>query len=217
MSDAYGDGHRLAAGTRLGRCRLTHCIGEGGMGTVYEGVHEGLGKRVAIKTLHAGSARSPELIARFVREGKAAAKIRHANVVDVFDVAVHEGTPYLVMEYLEGEDLGARMEHVAPMSPSAIADRMPASANDAGTSAGERDAIAKPASPGADQTAAKAARGRVERGGRRPSRRERSVPAAQAIAAPAAPAAAPPAVRPEPPSPTQHAPADGDDPFRDRK
>jgi len=91
---------------------------------VYEGVHEGLGKRVAIKTLHAGSARSQELIARFVREGKAAAKIRHANVVDVFDVAVHDGTPYLVMEYLEGEDLGARLEHVAPMSPSAIADLM---------------------------------------------------------------------------------------------
>jgi serine/threonine-protein kinase len=121
MSDAP---HRLAAGTRLGSYRLTRCIGEGGMGTVYEGVHEGLGKRVAIKTLHAGSARSQELIARFVREGKAAAKIRHANVVDVFDVAVHEGTPYLVMEYLEGEDLGARMEHVAPMSPSAIADLM---------------------------------------------------------------------------------------------
>src|SRR6185436_16502703 len=44
------------------------------------------------------------------------------NVVDVFDVAVHESTPYLVMEYLEGEDLAAKMEHEAPMAPNAIAD-----------------------------------------------------------------------------------------------
>jgi serine/threonine-protein kinase len=124
MSDAPAHAGRLPAGTRLGSYRLVRCIGEGGMGTVYEGVHEGLGKRVAIKTLHAQSARSEEVIARFLREGKAAAKIHHPNVVDVSDVAVHEGTPYLVMEYLQGEDLGAHMEHAAPMPPQAIADLM---------------------------------------------------------------------------------------------
>ena len=102
MSDAPAHAGRLPAGTRLGSYRLVRCIGEGGMGTVYEGVHEGLGKRVAIKTLHAQSARSEEVTARFLREGKAAAKIHHPNVVDVSDVAVHDGTPYLVMEYLRG-------------------------------------------------------------------------------------------------------------------
>src|SRR3954469_23061899 len=115
--------NHLHAGTRLGSYAITRCIGEGGMGVVYEGVHESLGKRVAIKTLH--GARGPdsdELIERFVREGKAAARIRHPNVVDVFDVAVHDDTPYLVMEYLEGEDLAAKMEHEAPMAPNAIAD-----------------------------------------------------------------------------------------------
>ncbi|MFI5307905.1 MAG: serine/threonine-protein kinase, partial [Polyangiales bacterium] len=122
MSDAAPETPRLPAGARLGNYTITRCIGEGGMGVVYEGVHEGLAKRVAIKTLHAPSARSAELTTRFVREGKAAAKVRHANVVDVFDVAVHEGMPYLVMEYLEGEDLGAFMSHDAPMNAAAIAD-----------------------------------------------------------------------------------------------
>jgi serine/threonine-protein kinase len=122
MAESQGHNLRLAANTQLGSYRITRCIGEGGMGTVYEGVHEGLGKRVAIKTLHAGGAHRDELIERFVREGKAIAKIQHPNVVDVFDVAVHEGSPYLVMEYLEGEDLGAQMAQQAPMAPQTIAD-----------------------------------------------------------------------------------------------
>jgi serine/threonine-protein kinase len=114
---------RLQPGARLGSYTITRCIGEGGMGVVYEGVHESLGKRVAIKTLHgAHGPDSDELVERFVREGKAAAKIQHPNVVDVFDVAVHDSTPYLVMEYLEGQDLAAKMEHEAPIAPNAIAD-----------------------------------------------------------------------------------------------
>jgi hypothetical protein len=114
---------RLPADTRLGNYRIARCIGEGGMGTVYEGIHEGLGKRVAIKTLHAASGpQRQQLLERFVREGKAVAKIQHPNVVDVFDVSVHEGSPYLVMEFLEGQDLGARMEQEAPMAPQSIAD-----------------------------------------------------------------------------------------------
>jgi serine/threonine-protein kinase len=125
MGDDPKQSTRLAAGTRLGSYTITRCIGEGGMGVVYEGLHEGLGKRVAIKTLlTTPSAQSSELTARFVREGKAAAKIHHPNVVDVVDVSVHDGLPYLVMEYLEGENLGARMEHQAPMQSGAIADLM---------------------------------------------------------------------------------------------
>jgi serine/threonine-protein kinase len=114
----------LQPGSRLGSYSIVRRIGEGGMGTVYEGVHEGLGKRVAIKTLHAAGARSEELIGRFIREGKAAARIQHPNVVDVVDVGAVEGMPYLIMEYLEGQDLGAALEHDAPMTSGAIADLM---------------------------------------------------------------------------------------------
>ncbi|MET0385864.1 MAG: protein kinase [Polyangiales bacterium] len=98
---------RFPNGTRLGNYELTAFVGEGGMGTVYAAVHLGLGKRVAIKTLRAELAENSELRERFLREGKAAAAVRHPNVVDVDDVGVHEDTPYLVMELLHGEGLGA--------------------------------------------------------------------------------------------------------------
>jgi serine/threonine-protein kinase len=124
MVDSEAHDGRLVADAKIGNYRITRVIGEGGMGVVYEGVHESLGKRVAIKTLLAIRSNNDELNERFVREGRAIAKIRHPNVVDVFDVAVHDGSPYLVMEYLEGEDLGARMEHEAPMTAPAIADML---------------------------------------------------------------------------------------------
>jgi serine/threonine-protein kinase len=94
-------------GTRLGNYELTAFIGEGGMGTVYAAVHLGLGKRVAIKTLRTELAADPDVRVRFLREGKAAAAVRHPNVVDVDDVGIHDDMPYLVMELLEGEDLRA--------------------------------------------------------------------------------------------------------------
>ena len=75
------------------------------MGCVYEAVHRDLGKRVAIKTLLPALAASPEARGRFLREGQAASRIRHPHVVDVTDVVAEGPTSYLVMEYLEGEDL----------------------------------------------------------------------------------------------------------------
>src|SRR4051812_13936211 len=77
------------------------------MGVVYEGLHAELRKRVAIKVLQPEFAKSADARTRFLREGEAAARIRHPHVVDVSDVGTHEGLPFLVMEYLEGEDLGA--------------------------------------------------------------------------------------------------------------
>jgi serine/threonine protein kinase len=97
-------------GTRVGNYELTAFIGEGGMGTVYAAVHLGLGKRVAIKTLRAEIAADPDVRVRFLREGKAAAAVRHPNVVDVDDVGIHDDMPYLVMELLEGEDLRALVD-----------------------------------------------------------------------------------------------------------
>ncbi len=98
--------HSLRPGTRLGRYELVRYLGAGGMGTIYEAVHVDLKKRVGFKALRSSIAENEEARTRFLREGEAASRIRHPNVVDVFDVGVEQGTPYLVMELLEGEDLG---------------------------------------------------------------------------------------------------------------
>lgn len=80
------------------------------MGAVYEARHESLGKRVAIKTLLPEMAEKPEIAARFMREGQAAARIRHPHVVDVYDVGSADGFTWLVMELLDGSDLEALLE-----------------------------------------------------------------------------------------------------------
>ncbi len=97
----------LAPNSRLGKYLVVRQIGVGGMGAVFEGTHDKLRKRVAIKVLHPHLAASPATISRFLREGEAAASIVHPNVVTVDDVGVEGGVPFLAMEYLDGEDLGA--------------------------------------------------------------------------------------------------------------
>lgn len=112
----------LPIGLRVGSYELVSRIGEGGMGTVYAAVHVGLGKRVAIKTLRNALAADADVRARFVREGKAAVAVRHPNVVDVDDVGVHEGIPYLVMELLEGESLQTMLTRRERLSTQETAD-----------------------------------------------------------------------------------------------
>jgi TolB-like protein len=109
-------------GAVLGRYRLGRLLGEGGMGAVYEATHEDLGKRVAIKTLHVHYVSQPDARQRFLQEGQAAARIRHAHVADVYDVGIDGDHPYLVIELLEGEDLASFMEREGPLSVQAIAD-----------------------------------------------------------------------------------------------
>ncbi|HEU0037200.1 MAG TPA: serine/threonine-protein kinase [Kofleriaceae bacterium] len=108
------DGRPLAAtddpllGTELGRYRLARLIGEGGMGHVYLGVHPTIGSRVAIKVLAAHCAEKPDLVERFFAEARAVNLIRHENIVSVVDMAtLDDGRPYIVMEYVEGQTLGA--------------------------------------------------------------------------------------------------------------
>jgi len=92
--------------------RIVRVVGEGGMGRVYEARHTRLGnKRFAVKMLHAEYARQPEVVARFQREAEAASGISHPNVVDVYDVHhTEDGQPYMVGEFLEGEELGDFLE-----------------------------------------------------------------------------------------------------------
>lgn len=97
---------RFQEGQLVGRYRIVQLIGEGGMGAVYEAIHPGLKKRVAIKVLLPRIADNHDARVRFLREGEAASRISHPNVVSVFDVGEDNGVPYLVMEYLEGQTLG---------------------------------------------------------------------------------------------------------------
>ncbi len=125
MVNVSADSMHLPAGTRVGRYALHRRLGVGGMGAVYEGVHEDLGKRVAIKLLHPQTAESAEARARFLREGRALARIRHPHVAEVFDVGQEaNGLLYLVMELMEGESLGSLLERRGRLSERETADIM---------------------------------------------------------------------------------------------
>jgi serine/threonine-protein kinase len=114
------DDSLLCAGTVLGGAyRIVRLLGRGGMGVVYEAVQEGLGRRVAVKVLSA--AHDPELLERFRREAIAAASLGHPSIVGVTDFRVSPGEPpFLVMDLLEGESLGRRVERTGPLAPSAV-------------------------------------------------------------------------------------------------
>jgi hypothetical protein len=88
-------------------------LGRGGMGVVYEAQNLHTGKRVALKWMSVPAGLAAERVLtmarRFRREARAAASVRHPNVVDIYDVAGADGAPFLVMELLEGESLRARM------------------------------------------------------------------------------------------------------------
>jgi serine/threonine-protein kinase len=103
-------------GTLLGAYRVEGTLGAGSMGEVYRGVDTGLNRRVAIKILSEKHRDSPELRARFVREGRAVAAISHPNVVQVFATGSFDERPYIAMELLEGTDLGSAVEKKGPLS-----------------------------------------------------------------------------------------------------
>jgi serine/threonine protein kinase len=107
----------LPVGTVLdGTYRLTRLLGQGAMGTVYEGHHTGAGKRVAVKVMHRELLAYPELAMRFRREAKVTSELTHPHIVSVFGFgATPAGQPYLVMELLDGEDLQTRLERVGAL------------------------------------------------------------------------------------------------------
>jgi eukaryotic-like serine/threonine-protein kinase len=90
-----------------GKYRIEDVIGEGGMGAVYAATHTLTGKRVALKWMLPELAADEGAVQRFIREAQAAGRIDHPNVVDVYDVGEHDGSTFLVMEYLQGETLTA--------------------------------------------------------------------------------------------------------------
>jgi serine/threonine protein kinase len=109
-----GDTDEDRIGTVLDNAyRLVRVISEGGMGTVYEAIQLRLDRRVAVKIMRSGLAENPEALSRFRREAKVLSRLGHPHVVQLLDVgAVASDHPYLVTEYLEGEDLQHRIDRV---------------------------------------------------------------------------------------------------------
>lgn len=114
----------FAPGSEFGVYVIGGCIGEGGMARIYRAEHAGLRRQVALKVMLHGFSREPEGRERFVREARIAAAIKHPNVVNIFDVGVHENIPYLVMELLEGTDLEAMIADKGALDESLILDIM---------------------------------------------------------------------------------------------
>lgn len=112
-----------ATGTLLQRrYRVAARVAAGGMGTVYRGTDERLDRAVAIKLLHPHLAEEPEVRDRFRAEARHAARVRHANVVAVLDFDEHEGTPFLVMELVDGPSLRDVLVRRSPLTPSELLD-----------------------------------------------------------------------------------------------
>jgi serine/threonine protein kinase len=102
-------------GDTIGNYKVTEFLGEGGMGTVYRCEHVALGREYALKVLRSKVVeRDPTSAQRFLREARTAARVRHPNIVDVFDYGtLPDGRPYFVMELLEGESLADRVDRGA--------------------------------------------------------------------------------------------------------
>ena len=103
----------------VGSYRVERLLGEGGMGAVYELVHPGIGKRLALKLLHAEYAARPQIVQRFFDEARAVNLIHHPNIVDILDFAhLPDGRAYLTMEFLEGESLAAYIHERGALAPA---------------------------------------------------------------------------------------------------
>ena len=103
---------------QVGNYDLISKIAEGGMGAVYKGRSRATGEIVAIKIIPPETAKNPLLLKRFEQEFRAASLINHPNVVKALDYSGAGATPFLVMEFVDGESLGNRVERVGPVPES---------------------------------------------------------------------------------------------------
>lgn len=109
---------------RLGGYDLIRPLGQGGMGTVYLARQVSLDRPVALKVMHRHLAGDPDLVARFLREAVAAARLVHPNVVQVYDVGEQDGAPFYSMEYVEGTSLAQLVHRDGPLPPETAASHV---------------------------------------------------------------------------------------------
>jgi serine/threonine protein kinase len=100
----------LPPGTLIDHFQIVRCLGRGGMGVVYLARDFKLGRRVALKLIDPALARSPKAVGLFLREARATARFNHPNIVTIHAVGQHGVTPYIALEYLEGQSLLERMQ-----------------------------------------------------------------------------------------------------------
>ncbi|MCU1234355.1 MAG: serine/threonine protein kinase [Candidatus Solibacter sp.] len=110
----------LSDGTRLGPYEILSPAGAGGMGEVYRARDTRLDRTVAIKVLAGNLTARPEVLQRFEREARAVSTLNHPHICTLHDLGTEGGTPYLVMEFVEGETLADRLER----GPLALADAL---------------------------------------------------------------------------------------------
>jgi len=96
-------------GENVGPYRIIEQLGQGGMATVFKAYHPALDRYVAIKVLHPAFKEEPNFLSRFQREARVVARLEHPNIVPIYDFAEHKGQPYLVMKFIEGQTLKARL------------------------------------------------------------------------------------------------------------
>lgn len=99
----------FTAGENVGPYRIIKQLGQGGMASVFKAYHPALDRFVAIKVLHPAFKEDPNFLSRFQREARVVARLEHPHIVPIYDFAEHEGQPYLVMKYIEGVTLKARL------------------------------------------------------------------------------------------------------------
>ncbi|HET7538616.1 MAG TPA: protein kinase [Polyangiaceae bacterium] len=100
--------------------RVERLVGRGGMGSVFQATHLGIGRRVALKVLELSASPEVEVIMRFEREAQAAARIGNDHILDIFDFgSLPDGARYIVCEFLDGETLAARLAR-QPMTPAEL-------------------------------------------------------------------------------------------------
>ena len=109
----------------IGKYEVLDVVGKGGMGKVYKATDPTIGRLVAIKMITSGLVSDPNYLMRFKREAKSTGKLTHQNIVVLYELGDQDGTPFLVMEYLEGDTLqsilNARRELPLPEKLNLIA------------------------------------------------------------------------------------------------
>lgn len=103
---------------------IKHLIQSGGMGKIYLGVHKALNKKVAIKIVHQELVKNEQIKSRFYREAKLAAGLDHSGIIDIYDFGSNKDFDYIIMPFIEGETLAARIKKQGPVDPESAVEIM---------------------------------------------------------------------------------------------
>jgi len=101
---------------QIGKYEIIGLIGRGGMGVVYQGRDNALGRLVALKVMTSDLALDPEVHLRFLREARSVAALQHPNIVVVYELGEHNGSPFIAMEFLDGEPLDRLIRNHVPLT-----------------------------------------------------------------------------------------------------